>query len=96
MMTKEEKNSLASIIYERYSVGEISLDERENLIKELNNKYIKENTLVEDFEIDEDVLDKLNMFKESVYDKYARGDITLETREKLITKANAEIDDMYM
>ena len=96
MMTKEEKNSLASIIYERYSVGEISLDERENLIKELNNKYIKENTLVEDFEIDEDVLDKLNMFKESVYDKYARGEITLETREKLITRANEEFADMYM
>ena len=96
MMTKEEKNSLASIIYERYSVGEISLDERENLIKELNNKYIKENTLVEDFEIDEDVLDKLNMFKEAVYDKCARGEITLETREKLITRANEEFADMYM
>jgi hypothetical protein len=96
MMTKEEKNSIASIIYERYSVGEISLDEREDLLKELNNKYIKENTLVEDFEIDEDVLDKLNMFKESVYDKYARGEITLETREKLITRANEEFADMYM
>lgn len=96
MMTKEEKNSFASIIYERYSAGEISLDERENLIKELNNKYIKENTLVEDFEIDEDVLDKLNMFKEAVYDKYARGEITLETREKLITRANEEFADMYM
>ena len=96
MMTKEEKNSLASIIYERYSVGEISLDERENLIKELNNKYIKENTLVEDFEIDEDVLDKLNIFKEAVYEKYSNGEITLETREKLITRANEEFADMYM
>ena len=96
MMTKEEKNSFASIIYERYSAGEISLDERENLIKELNNKYIKENTLVEDFEIDEDVLDKLNMFKEAVYDKYSNGEITLETREKLIARANEEFADMYM
>ena len=96
MMTKEEKNSIASIIYERYSVGEISLDEREDLLKELNNKYIKENTLVEDFEIDEDVLDKLRMFKEAVYDKYSNGEITLETREKLIARANEEFADMYM
>lgn len=96
MMTKEEKNSLASIIYERHSIGEISLDERENLIKELNNKYIKENTLVEDFEIDEDVLDKLNIFKEAVYEKYSNGEITLETREKLIARANEEFADMYM
>lgn len=96
MMTKEEKNSLASIIYERYSIGEISLDKRENLLKELNNKYIKENTLVEDVEIDEDVLDKLNMFKEAVYDKYSNGEITLETREKLIARANEEFADMYM
>lgn len=96
MMTKEEKNYLASIIYERYSVGEISLDEREDLLKELNNKYIKENTLVEDVEIDEDVLNKLNMFKEAVYDKYVNGEITLETREKLIARANEEFADMYM
>lgn len=95
MMTKEEKNSIASIIYERYSVGEISLDEREDLLKELNNKYIKENTLVEDFEIDEDVLDKLRMFKEAVYEKYSKGEITLETREKLIARANEEFVDMY-
>lgn len=96
MMTKEEKNSIASIIYERYSVGEISLDEREDLLKELNNKYIKENTLVEDFEIDEDVLDKLNMFKEATYEKYANGEITLETRERLIRRANEEFADIYM
>lgn len=96
MMTKEEKNSLASIIYERYSIGEITIDERENLLRELNNKYIKENTLVEDFEIDEDVLDKLNIFKEAVYEKYSNGEITLETREKLIARANEEFADMYM
>lgn len=96
MMTKEEKNSLASIIYERYSIGEITIEERENLLRELNNKYIKENTIVEDIDIDEDVLDKLRMFKEAAYEKYSNGEITLEMREELINRATNEFSDVFI
>lgn len=93
MFTKQEKDSLANVIYERYSIGEITLDEREDLLRELNNKYIKENTIKEKVDIDEDVLDKLRMFKEAAYEKYANGEITLEMREELINKATNEFSE---
>lgn len=95
MMTMKERDLLISVIYERCSCGEISIEERENLIDDVKEKYIRENTIIEDVEIDEDVLDKINMFKEAVYEKYSNGEITLEEREELIDRVQKEFIDVY-
>lgn len=95
MMTMKERDLLISVIYERCSCGEISIEERENLIDDVKEKYIRENTIIEDVEIDEDVLDKINMFKEAVYEKYSNGEITLEEREELIDRVHKEFIDVY-
>ena len=89
-MNIETKDKLISEVYRRYTNGEITLEQREELIGRVNDKYIKENTFDITISINNNLLDKLDIFKEQVYEKYANGEITLEQREELIKKFKDE------
>ena len=108
-MTKETRKTLVSELYNRCANGEISLNQREQLILKINSMYtVTESTnTTETVETHVDVQEsvqetetpvekqpekltptqKYKMFKESVYQKCANGDITVEMREELLAKA---------
>lgn len=94
-MTKETRKTIVDALYDRYANGEISLEQRELLIRKANSMYTVtesvDNTDEETNAVAEerplDPTQKYNMFKESVYQKYKNGDITLEMREELLQKA---------
>ena len=79
-------------IYEACQAGEITLEEREELLRDLNAKYTLENTMFETSL--EDVSGKRDMFskvKKALYEKCNDGIITVEEREELINKAYSKI-----
>ena len=84
----EEKRS----IYEACSKGEISLEEREDLIYSLNNKkYISE---ASDYDIANNFIDKAERFskiKRVLYERCEQGEISILDRESLIAKAREMI-----
>lgn len=100
-MTKEMHDKIVTNLYERYGNGEISYKQREILIQKANSRLITESFNNEEIHIDnnEDIIkpelentnltpkEKYNMFKESVYNKHIKGEITLEVREELLERA---------
>ena len=120
-MSKENRDTIISSLYERCSNGEISVSQREALIQKTNSMFFatefsKQNTSNEDNvveesvennieettveeSVDEEIIDssivesnlspkeKYNLFKESVYERYSKGDIGITVREELLEKA---------
>lgn len=98
-MTKEVRDTLVTTLYEKCANGEISRDQRELLIQKANSMFVAEasvqteETPVEETPVVEEAREELspkekyNIFKESVYEKYTEGKITLEQREELLEKA---------
>ena len=102
-MTKEKRDTIVSTLYEKCANGEISLNQRELLIQKANNLLIAEScinnessftesteTVIENAENEKTELspkEKYNIFKESVYAKCIKGEITIEAREELLEKA---------
>jgi hypothetical protein len=102
LMTKEKRDTIVSVLYEKCSNGEISLNQRELLIRKANNMLITESSIDSDnssasIEFMESAVEsekselspkeKYKMFKECVYTKCAKGEITVEMRESLLEKA---------
>lgn len=91
LMTKEKRDTIVSALYERCSNGEISIDQREKLIQKTNSMFIVNETethnVKESAQVELSPKEKYNMFKESVYKKYADGEINAEAREMLLEKA---------
>lgn len=94
-MTRTKRDAIITSLYERCSKGEISVAQRESLIQKTNSMFIatestKEpvvDTVNEEKQLEISPMDKYDLFKESVYQKCAKGEITLENREELLAKA---------
>ena len=89
-MTKEKRDLIKDTLYERCSNGEISCAQREKLIQKMNSMFVvsestNQTTNTEEREFSP--VEKYNMFKESVYEKYNKKQITLEQREELLERA---------
>ena len=77
-------------IYEACHNGEITVEEREELLHELENKkYINESTEVEEGTITD--YEKFGKVAEVLYERCANGEISIEERENLLLKAKEMI-----
>ena len=76
-------------IYESCNRGEISLDEREDLLQDLNRKMMVQES--EDISIENGSTNKqkFDSVCRSIYERCSNGEITLNEREILIDKARA-------
>lgn len=100
VMTKETRNALISKLYENCKIGEISVNQRDILIEKVNKEYELENDINNEKNSDdsdittvmENVSDKYNKIKNTVYKKFINNEITLEQREVLLEKAR---DDLF-
>lgn len=96
-MTKENRKTIIDALYNRCANGEISLEQRELLIRKVNSLHdITESCDIENvseemnIDTDDELISssqKYEMFKDAVYRKCKNGDITLDMREKLLQKA---------
>lgn len=99
-MTKEKRDMIITSLYEKYGKGEISVNQREQLIQKMNDKFYVEmvNIATENAKADEEIdneeksiesplKEKFEMFKEAVDAKYENGEITEEFRDQLLEKA---------
>lgn len=97
-MTKELRDTIVTELYQRCAKGEISCNQRETLIRKTNSMFTvnesvqtsKPETIVSNNQKEISSKEKYNLFKESVYKKYANKKITLEQREILLEKAKNE------
>ena len=100
-MTKEKRDALVTVLYEKCANGEISREQRELLIQKANSMFVAtEAPIVKESTENEPTVEavveeskelspkeKYNLFKESVYEKYTTGKITIDQREELLEKA---------
>lgn len=93
-MTKEMRDNLVTVLYERCSKGEISVEQRELLIQKANSAFVAESTektveeetpVVETQELT--AKEKYDRIKTMVYEKCTNGEITVDQREELLEKA---------
>lgn len=97
-MTKEKRDAIVTTLYEKCGNGEISRDQREALIQKANAMFVATEAPVEHVESESNTestnelspREKYNMFKEAVYNKCTKGEITVEAREELLEKAREE------
>ena len=101
-MNREKRDTIISSLYERCSNGEISVSQRETLIQKTNSMFFATETQKQNIStksiVEESVessieeceispMEKYNLFKESVYEKCAKGEISITVREELLAKA---------
>ena len=90
-MTKEKRDIIVNSLYDRFSKGEISREQREKLIQKTNSMFVATESVDQHDESTEQAeltpMEMYNIFKESVYEKYANKEITIEMRESLLEKA---------
>ena len=96
-MTKEMRDNIITVLYEKCANGEISIDQRELLIQKANSALITEDVETEtDLETEATNIvestelspkEKYDAFKTLVYEKCAEGELTEDEREDLLVKA---------
>lgn len=97
-------NSEKLSIYESCKKGEITVEEREELLHELQNKYyLLEASRCDESFMEETLLsnkEKFEKVRTVLYERCKKGELTVEERENLISKAKetifAESDNMSM
>jgi hypothetical protein len=85
-------NKFKAALYESCANGEITLEEREELLNNLKDKkYLSEASEYEIYNESLDKKDKFNAIKHALYERCANGELTVEQRETLICKAKEMI-----
>lgn len=85
-------NEEIKALYERYGNGEITLEEREELIQELKDSHYK-TECTSDIVLDYDLtpIEQFTEVKKALYEKCSNGEIGIEERETLIQEYYDEI-----
>ena len=104
-MTKELRDEILTVLYEKCSNGEITVEEREELIQDATDEYLMTITEAatekkeeqadsneEKAEPDKKLSskEKYDMLKDAVDKKCEAGEITEDFRDKLLEKASKE------
>lgn len=91
-MSKDNRDRIIASLYERCQNGEISVNQRELLIKKLNSSFTPTETQFTESKHESLAIkrDKFNAISDRLYQDCARGIITLEQREILLERAREE------
>ena len=102
-LNKEQRNTMVSTLYEKCSNGEISVKQRERLLRKMNDSFITEAGLPEqcvDKKADEysvlktaglSATEKYGKIKKVLYERCSNGEITVEQREELLARAKNDV-----
>lgn len=92
-MTKQEKAKYVKVLYERCALGEISINQREALIRKMNDSFVVKESSCNSLKIPRGYTPSqvYSLYKESVYKKFTDGLITESTREELLLDARNKL-----